>query len=220
MKRIVTCGLLASVVAITGCTTLDPYTREEKVSSATKGAIIGGVAGAVIGNVSSRRDRTKRAMIGAGIGALAGGGIGYYMDQQELELRKRLEGTGVSVTRSGNDLILNMPGNVTFDVDRAEVKPGFYEVLDSVALVLKKYDKTAIEVAGHTDSTGSVQHNMDLSQRRADSVARYLQSQGIVRVRIDTIGFGPHRPIADNATAHGRALNRRVELTLMPLTNG
>jgi outer membrane protein OmpA-like peptidoglycan-associated protein len=210
--------LLAGIVGFTGCTTLDPYTGEERTSRATQGALIGAAAGAVIGNVTGRRDRTKRAMIGAGIGALAGAAVGNYMDQQEAELRRELEGTGVSVTRDGDHLILNMPGNVTFDVNRDEVKSEFYEVLNSVALVVKKYDKTAIEVAGHTDSTGTVEHNMGLSQRRADSVARYLAGQGIQPVRIDTIGFGPHRPIADNSTTEGRTLNRRVELTLIPLT--
>jgi outer membrane protein OmpA-like peptidoglycan-associated protein len=218
MKKPLLALLLAGMVGFTGCTTLDPYTGEERTSRATQGALIGAAAGAVIGNVTGRRDRTKRAMIGAGIGALAGAAVGNYMDQQEAELRRELEGTGVSVTRDGDHLILNMPGNITFDVNRDEVKAQFYDVLNSVAKVLKKYDKTAIEVAGHTDSTGTVEHNMGLSQRRADSVARYLAGQGIQPVRVDTIGFGPHRPIADNSTAEGRSLNRRVELTLIPLT--
>ena len=215
-------SLLAASVALTGCTTLDPYTREEKTSSATKGAIIGAVAGAIIGNVTARdkdrRDRQKQTLIMAGVGALAGGAVGNYMDQQELELRKQLEGTGVSVIRDGDNLILNMPSNVTFDVDRSEVKPDFYETLRSVGLVLKKYDKTIIEVAGHTDSTGSESYNQALSERRAYSVARYLESQGIASMRIETIGFGELRPIADNSTEGGRALNRRVELTLIPIT--
>ena len=222
MLRGIAISLLAASVALTGCTTLDPYTREEKTSSATKGAIIGAVAGAIIGNVTARdkdrRDRQKQTLIMAGVGALAGGAVGNYMDQQELELRKQLEGTGVSVIRDGDNLILNMPSNVTFDVDRSEVKPDFYETLRSVGLVLKKYDKTIIEVAGHTDSTGSESYNQALSERRAYSVARYLESQGIASMRIETIGFGELRPIADNSTEGGRALNRRVELTLIPIT--
>jgi outer membrane protein OmpA-like peptidoglycan-associated protein len=211
---------LAAAVGLSGCTTLDPYTREEKTSKATTGAIIGAVAGAAIGGLSSRNDRTKRAMIGAGIGALAGAAVGNYMDQQEAELRRRLEGTGVSVTRVGDNLILNMPGNVTFAVDRDEINAGFYETLNSVALVLKKYDKTAIEIAGHTDSTGSDEYNMALSQRRAGSVAGSLAGQGVQRVRLNPIGFGERMPIADNSTPAGRAANRRVELTLMPVTQG
>jgi outer membrane protein OmpA-like peptidoglycan-associated protein len=218
MKKSLLIIALAGVVGITGCTTLDPYTGEQRTSRATQGALIGAAAGAIIGNVTASRDRTKRAMIGAGIGALAGAAVGGYMDQQEAELRQQLEGSGVSVTRDGDNLILNMPGNITFDVNRDEVKSEFYDVLNSVAIVLKKYDKTAIEVAGHTDSTGTVDYNMALSQRRADSVGRYLMGQGIQPVRIATIGFGPHRPVADNNTAQGRTLNRRVELTLIPLT--
>ncbi|HDP89862.1 MAG TPA: glycine zipper 2TM domain-containing protein [Thioalkalivibrio sp.] len=215
-------GLLAASIALTGCTTLDPYTREEKTSSATKGAIIGGVVGAIIGNVSARdqdrRDRNKRTLIAAGVGALAGGAVGAYMDRQEHELLQQMEGTGVSVIRDGDNIILNMPSNVTFDFDRSEVKPTFHETLRSVALVLKKYDKTLIEIAGHTDSVGSESYNQALSERRALSVARFLEGQNITPSRIDPIGFGELRPIATNATEEGRALNRRVELTLIPLT--
>ncbi|MGM0677444.1 OmpA family protein [Ectothiorhodospira marina] len=209
---------VAALVALAGCTTIDPYTREDKVSASTKGAAIGAVAGALVGNLTTRRDRTKRAMVGAGIGALAGAAVGNYMDRQEQELRRELDGTGVSVTRVGDNVVLNMPGNVTFDVNRDEVKSRFYDVLNSVAKVAQEFDQTALEVAGHTDSTGSVEYNMDLSERRARSVARYLQSQGVSPVRLDTIGFGPHRPVADNHTPQGRAQNRRVELTFIPLT--
>ena len=217
-----TLGLLAASLTFTGCTTLDPYTREEKTSSATKGAIIGALAGAVIGNISARdqdrRDRNKRTLLAAGVGALAGGAVGSYMDRQEYELLQQMEGTGVSVIRDGDNIILNMPSNVTFDVDRSEVKPEFYETLRSVALILKKYDKTLIEIAGHTDSTGSEAYNQALSERRALSVARYLESQAIAPARLDPIGFGELRPLTSNASEEGRALNRRVELTLIPLT--
>ena len=222
MLRGAAISLLAASLVVTGCTTIDPYTREEKTSKATTGAIIGAVAGAIIGNVTARdqdrRDRNKRTLIMAGVGALAGGAVGNYMDQQEYELLQQMEGTGVSVIRDGDNIILNMPSNVTFDFDRAEVKPGFYETLRSVALILKKYDKTLIEVAGHTDSVGSEAYNQALSERRALSVARFLESQAIAPARIDPIGFGELRPIATNATEAGRALNRRVELTLIPIT--
>lgn len=212
-----TVGLLAFV---TGCTTMDPYTREERISRTAAGAGIGAAAGAILGSVTSSRNRTERAMIGAGIGALAGGAIGNYMDRQEAELRQELEGTGVSVTRVGDNLVLNMPGQITFDVDRTEVRPEFQRVLDSVVLVLNKYDKTGIEVAGHTDSTGRVEYNMDLSERRAQAVAHALRIRGVNPVRIATIGLGPHQPIASNETTSGRSMNRRVELTLFPLTSG
>ncbi|MBS0002321.1 MAG: OmpA family protein [Thioalkalivibrio sp.] len=208
-------GLLAF---LTGCTTMDPYTGEERTSRTATGAGIGALAGAIVGSVTSSRNRTERAMVGAGIGALAGGAIGNYMDQQEAEIRQQLEGTGVSVTRVGDNLVLNMPGHITFDVDRTEIKPEFDPVLDSVVLVLNKYDQTGIEIAGHTDSTGSVEYNMSLSERRAESVGRALRNRGVNPVRIGTIGFGPHQPVATNATSAGRTLNRRVELTLFPFT--
>lgn len=212
--------VLALAVAVTGCTTVDPYTREEKTSHATKGAAIGAAAGAVAGAVSgdNSRERKKRALIGAGVGAIAGGSIGYYMDVQEAKLRERLEGTGVSVTRDGDNIILNMPGNVTFDVDSANIRPGFTDVLDSVALVMTEYKKTLIEVAGHTDSTGSATYNQQLSERRAAAVANYLRGQGIDGQRFLIIGHGESQPIATNETAQGRQQNRRVELTLVPLT--
>ncbi len=142
------------------------------------------------------------------------------MDAQEARLRQQLQGTGVSVTRMGDDVVLNMPGNITFDVDRSDLRSNFIPVLDSVSLVLKEYKKTLIDVTGHTDSTGSVQHNMDLSERRANTVATYLKATGIDSMRVYTLGVGPHYPVADNATPAGRQLNRRVELILKPLTTG
>ncbi|NNF97213.1 MAG: OmpA family protein [Halobacteria archaeon] len=212
--------LLGAVLLASACTTIDPYTREEKTSKATTGAIIGAVGGAVVGAISGddSRERRNRALIGAGIGAIAGGSVGYYMDVQEAKLRKQLEGTGVRVVRDGDNITLVMPSNVTFDVDQAAVKASFYPVLDSVALVLDEYDKTLIDVVGHTDSTGSRQYNQALSERRADSVGKYLISQKVVAARIETFGMGETRPIAGNTTAQGRQANRRVELTLIPVT--
>jgi outer membrane protein OmpA-like peptidoglycan-associated protein len=204
------------------CTTVDPYTREEKTSKATTGAMIGAVAGAVLGIATSKdkKKRKERALKGAGIGAIAGGGVGYYMDVQEAKLRQRLENTGVSVTRSGDNIILNMPGNITFEVDKTDVKPNFVEVLGSVALVLKEYKSTMIEVAGHTDSTGSDSYNQLLSQQRAHSVSNVLIRSGVEGIRIDTVGYGETRPTASNQTASGRQQNRRVELTLLPYAEG
>lgn len=220
MRNILIITLISACMMAAGCTTVDPYTREEKTSQATKGAAIGAAAGAVVGILSGddSRERRKRALIGAGVGAIAGGSVGYYMDVQEAKLRQRLEGTGVSVTRNGNEIILNMPSNITFEVDSAEIAPGFLDVLDSVALVLDEYQKTLIEVVGHTDSTGSDRYNQLLSERRADSVGDYLVSQGVRPVRVATAGYGERFPVASNETPEGRQLNRRVELTLVPLT--
>jgi outer membrane protein OmpA-like peptidoglycan-associated protein len=207
---------------IVGCTTLDPYTRDEKTSNAAKGAAIGAAAGVAIGLISGSNsaERKKRALILGGAGALTGTGVGYYMDQQEMKLRQRLEGTGVSVTRIGDNITLNMPGNITFAVDSADVSANFYEILDSVALVLNEFEKTLVEVAGHTDSSGAEQYNQQLSQRRADSVATYLRSRKVTGDRLMVIGAGEAYPIASNATPEGRQLNRRVEITIVPLAEG
>jgi outer membrane protein OmpA-like peptidoglycan-associated protein len=208
----------AVTLTISACTTVNPYTRETQVSKAGKGAAIGAAAGAAVGALSGKHDRAERAAIGAGIGALAGGSVGYYMDVQEAKLRQQLEGSGVSVTRVGDNIVLNMPGNITFDTDRTEIRPDFFDVLTSVGLVLKEYEKTLVEVAGHTDNTGADSYNQSLSERRAGAVAAYLQAQGVQPVRLLVVGLGETHPIADNSTAEGRAQNRRVEITLSPLT--
>ncbi len=217
-RKIAVSTALATLMTLQACTTVDPYTREEETSKAVQGAAIGAALGAIIGIATSdnKKERKERALKGAGIGAIAGGGAGYYMDVQEAKLRKQLENTGVSVTRSGDNIILNMPGNITFEVDKANVKPDFVEVLHSVTLVLKEYKSTMIEVAGHTDSTGSDSYNQLLSQQRAQGVTNVLIGDGVESIRIDTVGYGETRPIASNGTPQGRQQNRRVELTLLP----
>lgn len=213
MKKLV--AVMAFATAVTGCTTLDPYTREQKTSNATKGAGIGAVAGAVLGSaVSGKGDRTQGAVIGALVGGAAGGGIGHYMDKQEMQLRQRLENTGVSVERVGDDIRLIMPGHVTFETNSYRIAGGFYDVLDSVALVFTEFDKTTLSVDGFTDSTGSFEHNQKLSEQRAASVANYLSSRGINQLRISTQGYGERYPVADNSTEAGRSLNRRVEINV------
>lgn len=224
MNRRFSRSTLAALTAVaflaSACQTVNPYTREGETSKATKGAILGGLAGAVLGAATGddSADRRKRALIGLGVGALAGGAVGAYMDRQEARLREQLAGTGVSVTRVGDNLVLNMPGNITFATNSSDINSDFYPVLGSVATVLNEFDKTVIEVAGHTDSTGTLEYNQQLSERRAMSVGNYLLGQGIRQQRILTRGFGPNKPMASNATPEGRQLNRRVELTLIPLT--
>ncbi len=214
-------AVVIASLALSGCETLDAYTQESKTSSAAKGAAIGAAAGAVAGLLSGDDavERRQHAMIGAGIGALAGGAIGYYMDQQEAELRAELQGTGVSVTRIGDNITLNMPGNVTFATNSSDLSPAFFSVLTSVSKVLVEYDQTVVEVAGHTDSTGSDSYNQGLSERRANSVAAYLRSQNINSQRLLTLGVGEHYPVADNSTSGGRQANRRVEITMVPATS-
>lgn len=214
--------VVAAAVVFSACTTLDPYTREEQTSRAQRGAIIGAVSGAVAGLITGdgSMERKKRALVGAGLGAIAGGAVGGYQDRQEARLRAQLEGTGVSVTRIGDNITLNMPGNITFGTNSADLNAGFFAVLDSVGLVVAEFNQTVIEVAGHTDSTGTDEYNQRLSERRAASVSAYLISRQALPERIIQIGLGESWPVADNSTDAGRQLNRRVELTLVPLTLG
>jgi outer membrane protein OmpA-like peptidoglycan-associated protein len=211
--------LLLIAFLMGGCTT-DPFTGEKKMSKTAWGSIIGGVGGAAVGAVTGHdsESRRKNALIGAGVGTIAGGGVGYYMDRQEAKLREKLQGTGVSVTRQGDRIILNMPGNITFRTNSAEIAANFYDVLNSVVLVLNEFNKTLINVYGHTDSTGSDSYNQSLSERRAASVGQYLTSHQVIPNRVMTMGFGKTKPIASNATPEGRQQNRRVELELAPLT--
>ena len=208
--------LFASAIFVAGCTT-DPFTGERKLSNTAGGALIGAGVGTVAGLVIGGGGNRNAALIGAGVGALAGAGVGAYMDNQEAELRAQLAGTGVSVTRVGENIILNMPSNITFPTDQDAVSTSFYPTLNAVAVVLAKFNRTLVDVYGHTDSTGDEGYNIDLSQRRALSVATYLNAQGIDSRRFFIQGYGESRPVATNATPEGRALNRRVEIQLTPL---
>lgn len=210
--------LVCAVLTVSACSTVNPYTEEKQPSKLAIGAGIGAVSGAMIGLITSNnKDRQRNALLGAGLGALAGGGVGYYMDVQEAKLRQQLQGTGISVTRVGNEIVLNMPGNVTFATNSADINAEFYKVLNSVALVLNEYKNTTVDVIGHTDNVGSDAYNQQLSERRARSVAEYLASQGVMPARLLIAGRGESQPIASNDTPEGRAQNRRVTLQISPL---
>ncbi len=219
MKKII---LVSSMLALASCqSTTDPLTGNPQRNNTAGGAALGAVAGAVTGLLiakdKSGSDKRKSALIGAGIGALVGGGIGNYMDRQEQELRQELQNSGVSVTRDGKNIILNMPGNVTFASDSATLNPNFTNVLNSVSIVLNKYKQTLLDIDGHTDNTGGFEYNQQLSEQRAVSVGQYLSQRGIDGRRLLVVGFGETRPIADNATEAGRQANRRVEVRIAPL---
>jgi len=212
---------ISSLISLSSCTTYDPYTGEQETSKTAIGAGIGAGVGAVIAYLDNKgedsRKRNQRILAAAGGGAAIGGGIGYYMDAQEAKLRKQLRGTGVGVERVGDNINLIMPGNITFATNSSDINAGFYPVLDSVALVLDEYNKTVVVVAGHTDSDGADDFNQRLSQRRAQSVSDYLVSRSILPDRLETVGFGERQPVAPNTTAEGKQLNRRVEITLLPV---
>jgi len=207
---------------LTDCTTTNPYTGETQISRTMGGTGLGAGIGALTGLFVGGSSRAQRnaVLIGTGMGALAGSAIGHYMDKQETDLRTQLRESGVSVVRHGNKIILNMPSNITFNMNQDSVKSRFYNQLDSVAQVLSNYNRSLVDVIGYTDSTGHLTYNKSLSERRAGSVAQYLISRGVDRWRISVMGFGSQYPVASNTTEQGRALNRRVEIQISPFTAG
>ena len=216
-NRILATAALAALVTTSACTT-DPVTGQRRISKAAIGGVGGALGGYLLGDiVGGRNDRTAK-IIGTGIGGIAGAGIGAYMDKQERDLRARTAGTDVRVTREGDNLVLNIPSGITFAYDSANVQPQFQQTLNQVADTLRQYEQTYIDVYGHTDSTGSDAYNQQLSEQRADSVARYLESRGVQSARIGTRGYGESQPIASNDTDAGRAANRRVEIKIVPIS--
>jgi outer membrane protein OmpA-like peptidoglycan-associated protein len=209
-----------AVFAVTGCTTIDPNSGQQVPNKAATGAILGALGGAAVGTAAGGDDR-RNAVIGAGIGALSGAAIGNYMDRQERDLRAKMAGTGVTVERvSENEIALVMPSDITFDVDRAEVKPEFRSVINSLGEALKSQPSTTIDIIGHADSSGADAYNQALSERRAQSVSYWLQDQGVQAPRLVAFGRGEMQPIASNDTEQGRARNRRVEVKVRALTAG
>lgn len=216
-SQMITLTLLAVTLPLSACVT-DPETGNRTISKAAIGGIGGALGGYLIGDlVGGRRDRTEK-ILGAGIGAVAGAGVGYYMDEQERKLRQQTAGTGINIIRDGDNLVLDMPSEITFGVNSANIDAGFRNTLDQVASTLTQYEKTYVDVLGHTDSTGSDAYNQALSERRASSVADYLSSRGVQSARLATRGYGESQPKASNLDAAGRSANRRVEIRLVPVT--
>ncbi|KGJ91925.1 OmpA family protein [Colwellia psychrerythraea] len=219
MKKIIT--IASAVLLLQACTTFDPYTGESKTSKTAIGAATGASLAAVVAYIANKDEdsntRNKRILAAGAGGAAIGGGIGFYMDAQEAKLRKKLRDSGVSIQREGDKINLIMPGNIIFATNSANINSNFTDVLSSVALVLEEYNQTLIVVSGHTDSIGSAQHNQKLSEERAGGVVQYLRGQKILSDRFEIVGFGEEQPVANNNTAGGRELNRRVEITLLPV---
>ena len=217
-KRFTALLLAGSLLGTTACVT-NPETGEREFAVRTAaGSGIGAIAGYLLGDLIGG-NRTA-AIIGAGIGAVGGGAVGNYMDRQEQRLRQQTAGTGIDVVRQGDEIILRMPNEaITFAYNRADVQSQYFGTLNQIASVLAEFPSTAIDIYGHTDSSGSDAYNQDLSERRAQSVANYLGSRGVNRVRMATRGFGesqllinPERSEAD------RQANRRVEIRIAPVT--
>jgi len=212
-RLITSAAAVLALVSVSACVT-DPNTGERKVSRTALGGLGGAGLGYLLGSVIG--GKTAR-IVGAGIGGVAGGVVGYQMDKQIKELKEQTAGSGIDVREEGDGILVNLP-DVTFAVDSTAISPTFQASLDKVAQSMIQYPNSLIDVYGHTDSTGSEAYNMDLSKRRADSVARYLSSRGVSSARVQTQGMGENYPVADNTTPEGRALNRRVEIKITPVT--
>jgi outer membrane protein OmpA-like peptidoglycan-associated protein len=211
-------ALAAAIAATTaGCATQNDPNQRAKV-----GAVAGAVAGAVIGH---QIDSGSGRWVGAAIGALAGGGVGHYMDNQQREfeesLRREREANQLEIERLRDETLkLTLDSEVSFDFGKADIKPAFRPSLDKLAALIMKYDRTVVHVVGHTDNVGSAAYNQELSERRAASVFDYLVAYGVPANRLRMEGRGMREPRADNATAAGRQLNRRVELFVKPVVEG
>ena len=213
MRALVISTLVGAGLVLSGCQTTGNNVGGEEYDKAALGTIIGAAAGYGIskGN-ANKASQNNRA---AAIGAVLGGAGGLYLDNKEKKLRQQMAGTGVEVKRNPDGSVgLVMPGNITFDTNKSNIKPNFYSTLNKVAQTLTEDNKSGILVTGYTDSTGNDSINIPLSQARAQSVASYLASQGVSTTRINAQGHGAANPIASNATAEGREQNRRVEISI------
>ncbi len=220
--RILLTIVITTAFGLSACAT-DEFGNPRPLTDAEKGAMIGAVSGAVVGGaVSKKKNRTKGVLIGAVGGGIAGGAVGAYMDSQKKDLEKALaperNAGAIQVEKlAQNTLRVTMTDQTAFAVDSAEIKPRFYSTMDKIATVLNRYGKTTLTIVGHTDNTGSDQHNQALSENRAQAVHSYFQQKGVVAQRLESYGQGEGAPRASNATAEGRQLNRRVEIYIAPV---
>jgi outer membrane protein OmpA-like peptidoglycan-associated protein len=209
-------------LALAGCAADQPLGN---MGHREAGTLIGAVGGAVIGAVAYDRNRTKGAVVGAVGGALAGGAVGRYMDDQKRDLEKNLA-TEIKlgqarVDKLPNDVVrITMTSQTAFETNSASIKPGFHSTMDKLADVMVRYGKTTLTVVGHTDDVGTNAYNQSLSERRALSVAQYLESKRVDSMRLATAGKGETQPRSSNATESGRQENRRVEIYVEPVTQG
>ena len=211
-KKIVV-GFLTTALILGGCTS--NFVRPEgSMSYTTGGALSGAAAGALAGQLIG--GNTKGTLIGTAAGALIGTAIGANLQKQENEFRNVLYNSGVEIVNTGSSILLNIPEGLTFNLNSSALKSQFTRHLNGIATVLNNYPKSKIVVTGHTDSTGSREYNMNLSQKRALSVGNYLVSRGVSANRFTVLGKGPDMPIAPNSTLEGRKANRRVTIEVLP----
>lgn len=208
-------ALLVTCSLITACTMPQTNTGKGTLYGSAGGAAAGAVLGQAIGH--DTESTLWGAAIGAAVGGLAGAGVGKMMDNQEQEMRQALANSeAASVRREGNLLAVTFKSDLSFDFDSATIRPGLYAEIDRVANIMRNYPQTLIRVEGHTDSSGSEEYNLDLSERRAMAVRRLLVERGVLRDRIEIVGYGESLPIASNDSDSGRQLNRRVEIKIVP----
>ena len=203
-----------SLVAVTACTDPNMADPNDPNRQAKQGAVMGGLLGAATGAIVSD-NRGKGALVGGVLGAGAGALVGTNLDRQEAELRRDL-GNQARITNTGDRLVVSMPQDILFPVDSATLRPDLQGDLRTIASSLNSYPDTTVQVVGHTDNTGAASYNQSLSERRAASVAGVLINSGVSSARVRTLGAGENQPIASNLTAEGRALNRRVEIVIVP----
>lgn len=213
MKRILGIAALSAAMVLAGCTT-NPDTGESQVAKGAKYGGFGALGGAAVGALVGGK---KGALIGAAVGGTAGAGYGIYADVQEKKLREQLANSGVTVDRTADNILISMPGNVTFKTNDAGLNSSVYPSLNAISASLKEYPNSTIKIVGHTDNTGKFESNQVLSERRAQSVADYLAAQGVSTSRLQVYGVASRQPVADNGTDSGRQANRRVELEIIPL---
>ncbi len=223
MKRRLISLLLSGALA-SACGDI-PKPSDRPLENWESGALIGAGIGAVVGAVAYSKDRTKGAVLGAVGGGLAGGAVGAYMDSQKKDLEKNLakeiQAGQARVDSLPNHVVrITMTNSTAFDTNSSTIKPGFDSTMDKLADVVVRYGKTTLTVVGHTDNVGSAQYNQQLSERRARSVAQYLESKRVNPVRMAISGRGEEQPIASNSTEAGRQQNRRVELYVEPVVQG
>ncbi|MBK1654017.1 OmpA family protein [Allochromatium vinosum] len=219
-RTLVLSGVTAALIS--GCAA-DGSGLTETGRGAAIGTTAGAATGAIIGSLSG--DAGKGALIGAVGGALLGTMVGSYMEEQKRDFERQLApeiAAGVIRVQKLPDhqLLVGMTGATAFEVDSDRIQPGFYSTLDKIAAIVSKYGKTQLTISGHTDSTGAAAYNQTLSERRAASVEYYLERSGVLPQRIYSAGYGMNQPIASNATEEGRRLNRRVDIVIMPITQG